>query len=451
MPTKPKIAKKISRPARENCSIETLKGLQVSVADLTARERPEDPREAFATARQWAQSNYFIGGLHHLTNLFFNYGLKLTAADPAQRGAFAAWLAQEDGEPELRAEKYVFSAVAEWLLQDNLVSFWRDSGDYPYPLPCERCTYTNKLGVEILKVRLGLKATDLAGPEFTPIERARYLRGEITVEREQGENYQVLTRGMMCGGGFNYPRMAQVFRTVSQAESMEVGESLLAYAGRTVIRMHHLGWEVRTGNSGLRQTDAMWDAARAAGIENHFKGLQGGLAEATTNFDHKVSTLWTDPKLYDAKKWDSISTRLQWYGGPLAFLLLARTPNPDLLPLFKAQIQHERRLLRLHLERALNRAMRPPGGIRLLWSNRCFTSPKLFWDMTKALVTQGPLSLRTALEAGDFDPETEAVQKQVESQEDPKLHLPLFDPAHGKRPNDPAGRPTGAKTGEGSV
>ena len=87
---KPKTAKKISRVARENCSIETLKGLQVSVADLTARERPEDPREAFATARQWAQSNYFIGGLHHLTNLFFNYGLKLTAADPAQRGAFAA-------------------------------------------------------------------------------------------------------------------------------------------------------------------------------------------------------------------------------------------------------------------------------------------------------------------------------------------------------------------------
>ena len=52
MPTKPKTAKKISRPARESCSLETLKGLQVSVADLTARERPEDPREAFATARQ---------------------------------------------------------------------------------------------------------------------------------------------------------------------------------------------------------------------------------------------------------------------------------------------------------------------------------------------------------------------------------------------------------------
>ena len=430
----------LRRDKKELCSIETLKGLQVTVADLTAREKPEDPRDAFVTARQWQQSNYFIGGMHYLNNLFLNYGLKLGPADPAQRTAFDAWLAGNDGLTEMQAEKYVLSATSEWLLQDNLVSFWRDSGDYPYPLPGERCTYTDKLGVEILKVRLGIKPTDLAGSDFTPAERTRYARGEITLNRGQGENFRVLTRGM-SGSGFNYPRMAQVFRTVSQAESMEVGESLLAYAGRTVIRMHHLGWEVKTGNSGLRQTDAMWDAKRAAGIENHFKGLQGGLAEATTNFDHKISTLWTDPKLYDGKKWDSISTRLQWYAGPLAFLLLARSPNPDLLPVFKAQVLHERRLLRLHLEYVLNQSMRPPGGIRLTWGNRCFTSPKMFWDMAKALMTQGPLSLRTALEAGDFDPEQEATQKRIESQQDPKLHLPLFDPAHGKRPSDPVGRP----------
>ena len=74
----------------------------------------------------------------------------------------------------------------------------------------------------------------------------------------------------------------------------------------------------------------------------------------------------------------------------------------------------------------------------------------MFWDMAKALMTQGPLSLRTALEVGDFDPEQEATQKLAESQQNPKLHLPLFDPAHGKRPSDPAGRPAGSKTGEGA-
>ena len=199
---KPKAARKISRVARESCSIETLKGLQVSVSELTAREKPEDPRDAFVTARQWARSNYFLGGLQSLHTLFLNYGLKLAPVEAAQRPAFDAWLAGDAGRTEMQVEKYVFSAGAEWLLQDNLVSFWRDRGNYPYPLPAERCTYTDKLGVETLRVRLGIKPADLAGSGFTAEERTRYARGEITLDPALGENYRVLTRGM-SGSGFN--------------------------------------------------------------------------------------------------------------------------------------------------------------------------------------------------------------------------------------------------------
>ena len=66
---------------------------------------------------------------------------KPKAAEPAQRPAFDAWLAGDAGRIEMQVEKYVFSVGADWLPQDNLVSFWRDRGNYPYPLPAERCTY----------------------------------------------------------------------------------------------------------------------------------------------------------------------------------------------------------------------------------------------------------------------------------------------------------------------
>ena len=55
---------------------------------------------------------------------------KPKAAEPTQRPAFDTWLAGDAGR-----------IGAEWLPQDNLVSFWRDRGHYPYPLPAERCTY----------------------------------------------------------------------------------------------------------------------------------------------------------------------------------------------------------------------------------------------------------------------------------------------------------------------
>ena len=51
----------LRRDKKELCSIETFRGSQVRVTDLTAREKPEDPRDAFVTTRQWQQPNYFIG------------------------------------------------------------------------------------------------------------------------------------------------------------------------------------------------------------------------------------------------------------------------------------------------------------------------------------------------------------------------------------------------------
>ena len=52
---------------------------------------------------------------------------------------------------------------------------------------------------------------------------------------------------------------------------------------------------------------------------------------------------------------------------------------------------------------------------------------------------QGPLSLTSALEVADFDPETEAERKRGRglAREDDEL-LPKFDANHGNRPGETA-------------
>lgn len=445
------------RGAGEFCSVDLTHGQAFTVEQLVARESPRHPAAAFRTARQFKR-NFFVGFVLAVKASVLNHGLTLEPRDKARRKDFAAWLAEkpadlERGTHQMLGEKYVGTATDEFLLQDNLVSFWRDD-EIPYPIECERCDYKDVMGRELLKVRVGYGAEDLKAAGFSPAEVKRYSSGVITVGEGAGsedENFLVLTRAPSgkLGSGFGYPRLTELFYACSQAESMEVGESLLAYAGRTVIRMHHLGWEVKR-DSGVRQVEAMWDRERAEEIESFFKGLQGGVAETSGNFDHKISYVVPDAKLFDPKKWESFVTRAQWWGGPLVFLLLSRTLNPSLMPLFKAEIHDLRRLLQPHLEYVLNAALRPPGGLKLTWSDQCFADLRLLWDMIKTHMQQGSGSLATGLRFAGLNPEAEGEQKVAEH-DDPqaaKKFAPYFDAAHGNRPGAP-GRTPGVRDGEG--
>jgi len=79
--------------------------------------------------------------------------------------------------------------------------------------------------------------------------------------------------------------MAAAFKTLSQNESMEVGESLLGFFCRTPIRQHQIGHEIRTGPL-AGQPKHFWKKERAKAIQTDFEGKVGAI-ETVTNFDHK--------------------------------------------------------------------------------------------------------------------------------------------------------------------
>lgn len=442
-----------ARMGAELCTQETWRSSSLTVEQLGNRECPEDKREMFKQARKWRDENWFVGAVLRMKADCIGFGQSLVAADAKKKNAAADWLSSESqsgrSTHQMVADKYIGTAIDELLLQDNLVSFWME-GQPPYPLETERCHYLDALGREILKFTPGFRAEDLKAAGYSDKQVKRYSSGVITLSEDEGEFFRVLTRGL-SGRGFNAPRLKEVFRVCSQNESMEVGESLYAYVGRTVVRMHHLGWEVKQ-NSGVRQTDAMWDEKRAKGIEKYFKGLQGGLAETTANFDHKTSLLWVDPKNYDAKKWETIISRLVWWAGPLGFMLTARNLNPNFMPLFKAEIKKFRAFIAPHLEHVLNTAMECPVPLKIQWTDECFADMRLLWDMVKTLVQQGPGSLTTAQRFAGLDPDAEADNKLREA-EDPKSdkkYLPKYTPGTGNRPNSPGqGRSAGVGDGQG--
>jgi hypothetical protein len=435
----------------ELCSVNAYRSDSLTTDQLAARENPADKRDLFATARKWREENWFVGAILALKADCVGFGQTLGPKDKKKKKEFEAWLEKLDARGRasnrMLVEKYLRTAIDELLLQQNLVSFWRP-GVAPYPLLTEHCTYRDALGAETLRVRMCYSAEDLKEAGFAKADIDRYSKGEILLTESRGEFFRVFTWGL-TGTGFGIPRMKEVFRTCSQNESMEVGESLYAYVGRTVLRMHHLGWEVKK-DAGMRQTDAMWDKSRAKGIEKFFKGLQGGVAELTANFDHKVSLVWLDPKNYEAKKWETIVARLMWWGGPLAFMLTARNLNPNFMPLFKAEVKKFRADVKPHLEHVLTQALQPPGGIQVDWTDECFADMRLLWDMIKTLMQQGPASLTTAQRFAGLNPEVEAENKVTET-DDPdsdKKYLPKYTPGTGNRPADP-GRKAGVGDGGG--
>jgi hypothetical protein len=442
------------------CSLDIVTGAQnlatLSPTDLFDRERPEDLKATFKLSRNWHKQNWFVEQVNQLKAAFYNYGLRIQAADGTTglrdygttRGEGAAKLRKwmEDANNREALLRYIDTVWDEWLLLDNVVSFWREEKEVtPYLLLGETCTYSDAMGIEKLKVDLGYKKDQLMDAGLTEEEIRRYTSREILLSEEWDEYYKVLTRGAR-GGGFCVPRLYRVFRTLSQAESMEVGETMLAYAGRLVLRFHQLGFEVKSGSNAAKQAEYLWKQKRATTIENFFKGRQG-FAETTGQFDHKISYVWPDPKLYDGKKWDTIVNRLLWWAGPLGFMMMAKSISPFLLGMLKTSADKDRKRVGAHLEAVINDGFNIGTKVRLSWSNRCFYDSRLAWDMVKSLIQQGPLSLTTALEESDFDPIEEAARKKEEAStsRDDEL-LPKFDPNHGQRPGKnpgKAGRPAG--------
>lgn len=409
--------------------------------DLLQRETPNTVRDAFVNGRKWHKENWFVELICYLKAGYFNFGLEILPESKKDEKKLEAH--QKDKRKNAELNRYIESVIGEFILQDTVVSFWREEANMsPYVLLPENCRYSDAMGIEKMHVFFEYTKQDLEdnSDSLSPEMIKRYSgRREVLLDEERDEYFQVLTRGLR-GYGFGWPRLRTVTRTLSQNESMEVGESMLALAGRLVERTHRFGFEVKASANAMKQSDYLWKKPRAEAIQNFYTG-RSGFVETTRQFDHYTEYIWVDPKYYDTRKWLTIIDRLVWWAGPLGFMIMAKQPNPNMIQIFMTEAQGFRDKAARHMEYVISQGF--GLNVKLKWSNQCFIDQRLFWDMAKTLMAQGPLSLTTGLEVGGFDPEREAQRKKDEAKKDRLQELvPLWDPNHNKggKPGDP-GRP----------
>ena len=425
--------------------------------DLLFRERPSTPQDAFLRARSWLGENWFVKMVHSGKVDFFNFGMQILPEDNTEgnRKKLKEFF-RKDPKAKLDVHRYIREVWREWVLNQNVVSFWREEAPnktVPFLLLGEQCKYSDAMGVPRLRVKLDYKHNQMpqnddvftfSNMTVSDVKNRYYSGREIELDEKYDEHFEVLTTGYR-GRGFSLPDLYSIFRTLSQTESMEVGESMLALLSRRVTLQHKLGFELRgpsAGPNAVFQKDlSIWKKKRADAILNFFNG-RFGFVETTSNFDHEIKLHYVDPKLFEEKRWGTVVTRLLWWAGPLGFMMVAKQPNPFLLGIFKAMSDAAREEVGPHLAYVINRGVPLPFRARLKWSNRCFYDMRLAWDMVMALMKQGPLSLTTALKEADFSPDLEEELKAKEAKS-PAAFLPLHDPDHGQQPGVGSGRVKG--------
>lgn len=397
--------------------------------DILQKERPSTSQDAFKRARIWAVQNWYVTEVLKLKLAFYNFGGKITSVKKGDHSKVTDFLAAHP-DMALIASRYQREVWREWLTLKNVVSFWRQEKQTPpLLLPPENCTFKDALGVPRLWTRFDYDKKD--APPGTPQELIdRYFsKKPFELDPENfDEHFEVLTT-QRRGQGFGMPDLYSVFNTLGQTESMEIGEQMLALAGRRVVHIHRLGFEQKGQNpSKFQQKMSLWSKARSAEILKFFNGRYG-FVETTMNFDQVLDVFLGDggPKSYDGRKWDSPVRRLMWWGGPLGFMMVANSMNPFLLGMLKTSASEEREEVAPHLNRVLNAAIRWPVPVKVVFSNRCFIDARLAWDMVSGLLKQGPLSATTAVTEADFCPEQEVEQKKLEAKS-PESYLPLLPP-----------------------
>ena len=93
------------------CSLDIIIGAEniatLSPRDLFDRERPDDFTAMFKLSRDWHRQNWFIEQVNLLKTAFYNYGLRIQAAEKKGRNKVKDWLEDPDRREALvRYDKY---------------------------------------------------------------------------------------------------------------------------------------------------------------------------------------------------------------------------------------------------------------------------------------------------------------------------------------------------------
>ena len=409
-----------------------------------SRESPSDLRNALMQARHWHRYNEFVRTVVDLRLGFCNHELELASA--AKDPAFAKWMAQDRNEQVIR--RYVREVWQSFLVSSNVVSLWRENEGgqpvLPITLRPERCHFNDFMGVPKLKYEFALtseQVNDIADPQM----RKRYgnTAGLIDISEEHGEHFRVLTLGLV-GEGMGWPSMAVVFPAARQWQGMSAGDEMLGEECRVLIKQHKLGHEIRTGQHAGSPVHFI-RKARVDDLKSNLKEKVGKI-ELPTNFDHKIEYTFLEGRHFDSSRYDGATKRLMWWSAPIGQMIDTRGGvAPFLLKLLKAQVIESRRQVAEHICEVVDTALRPPGGLKLDWSDDVFEDPRLVAELLRVGLAAGAVSQRSFREAAGLNDEREREYKAAEALQPDAEKLPIFDASHGIRPGKTdaksAGRP----------
>ena len=248
-------------------------------------------------ARSWAKENWFINLVLRGNADFFNFGLEILPEKNTARNRAAL---QEffEKQPKLHMDvhRYIDEVMREFVLNQNVVSFWRQKKKYvPFLLLGEQCDYIDVMGVPRLWWNPNFKPQEMpkdndvfqfSANSSTDVKNRYFAGKKIELDPKWDEYFEVLTTNYR-GLGFSVPDMYSVFRTLSQTESMEVGDNMLALLSRRVTLDHKIGFELKGQNAGpnaaYQKGFSLWTKKRSDAMLAFFNG-RFGFVETTSNF-----------------------------------------------------------------------------------------------------------------------------------------------------------------------
>lgn len=417
-------------------------------------EGTESITQAYKLSRKWAGSHWYLQPILGIRTAVANFGCRVQGLPG---GAEMDDPYRVSLEPAQAAVLTVEQAIREYLVQGCLIAVWRKAqpGVVNF-VPPESVKYSDTGGHEMLEVQLPVDGKVLEA--MPPAVRRRYEGGRWTYGDAAWQNFNLqnplyaegfaVFKSTPRGHGLGMPALHAFFRPLGQSDSMEVGESEYAFAGRLVIRQHKIGHEIKSGPlAGLPKH--FYKRDRAEAIKKDYQSATG-FREGVTNFDHSIGIVWNDQKPYEVKKWGTVLDRLRWWAGGIGQVLDSRSANPDLMGLLEAEYQSLRGKLRPWLQQVLARAwqVNNPSAVKIRWGVQCFRNQRLFAEMLKFGVQAGPVSVTTLTEQtlGEGESETERERKK-EERRNPEDFLPLYDPNHGNAPGRTGGKPALSKPG----
>lgn len=423
-------------------------------AEELVQEDPSGVREIMKHARGWFERSLFLKQGLKLKIGFANCGFEIKPAKGTAKGSsqkIRKWWAGLG----TRAQKDIYELGLEswldWYLLDVTIAFWRDNFQSAridkhqpvFTLPPEDCRYTDIFGVEVLKVLMNLGSDEKKDLSNAMVER--YGRREVTLDEAKGENFRVLKRARR-GKGFGCPHIYTLIKTLKATDGLETMDVLWAHKCRTAMRQFLVGHEIKNGPWAGRASH-FWTEKIGQAIQKFWEAKMGDV-DWSTNFDVKVEFPFPSLDRFKKEKFEGVFQRMALWLGPVGAIFFGAKVDDMQMKALRAELLEDRALMRFHLIDILTTVYDPPVAIDIKWSEKIFIDSRLYLELLKQLLTAGPLSQRTALEALAEDAETQREYKEEEaelaqSEKTKGQVLPMYDPAHGNEPGKagPAGAP----------